>query len=215
MISFGNELNMPSSFGLQTTYKVTPPTGYSGYFGANQLLNYTTTVVPQPSPTPGNTNGAYELDGCPIYTTYWDAAETPPDIEQAPVPTASSGTAATFATVDAPNSGRLFDPIQSEREHDAFIDTLMFKATGGPNGAITDSIWVPLESYAWYFDGTAVENSGVYAWASPSPAPTQYPAAGTYSTTSSPEPVIFTKPGNFPSWNSVFPAPSGTCPPTA
>ncbi len=76
-ISLGTQMNPPSSFGLQSTYNVTMPTDYGGYFGANQLVNFTSSENPVPSPTPPNTGNAFQLDGCPIYTTYWNGTTIP------------------------------------------------------------------------------------------------------------------------------------------
>lgn len=67
-ISLGTELNLPSSAGLQSTYKITAPAGYGGNFAPNQTVEWLRSVTPTTLATPETSNGQYELDGCATYT---------------------------------------------------------------------------------------------------------------------------------------------------
>lgn len=198
-ISLGTQLDMPSSLGLQSAYSVTMPSQYGGEFGPNQTIKFSTTVSPDPSATPG-TGGNVELDGCPIYTQYFDGSTIAGPVA---VASAAPGASSTFSTVDAPSSSNWYQS-QYLREKDDFVTTLMFKPTVDANGSLPYAIWVPLVSYAWGFDGTA-EDLGAWNWAA-QPSPVQYPSPGAYSTASNA--TLFTIPGNFPTWNGVVYTPS-------
>jgi hypothetical protein len=205
-ISLGTEINPPATVGLQAAYSVTAPASYGGYFGPNQLVKFAGTINPTPTSTPENSGGAYILDGCPIYTTQVNGSNILPG----PVPTVSPGGTATLTTVDAPTSGTLSNTATSQREQDWFITTLMFKPTIGPNGAISNAIWVPIAEYVWSYDGTAT-NLGATPTLAPSPPPSQNPLPGSYVSNASPRPSFFSASSSFPSWSKVYPAPVG-CP---
>jgi hypothetical protein len=195
---------------LQGTYTVTMPAQFGGFVGPNQILNYSTVKSPVPSPTPPSTGGEYWLDGCAINTAEYTPGAMQ-DITYEPVPSVGQGSNSSFTVVDTPFTG-LDNTLQSVSETDAFVTTFMFKPSTGPNGTISDSIWVPLNSFAWSYSGTAVNNNGSWTWASsPTPNPTQEPAAGTYDSTSVPMPAIFTDPATFPTWSGVNAAPT-PCP---
>lgn len=97
----------------------------------------------------------------------------------------------------------MYSQADTERDQKNYVTTLMFKPTVGPNGSISDAIWVPLGAFAWGYDATAANYSGTWTWA-PSPAPSQNPAAGTYGVpTPTPTPAIFSVPAKFATWPAV------------
>jgi hypothetical protein len=205
-VSFGTQAAMPDSLGMQATFSVTAPSDYGGSFGPNQTDNGITVVSPAPSVSPSTTNGQNYLDGCSIDTEYYNSGDS--SIDMAAVHSETKDHGGTFSFVDAPASAD-YSGYQSIQETDNFITTLMFKPTTDAKGdTIANSIWVPLMSFAWGLDATDVFNGTSWAWAT-SPAPTQYPSTGTYTSASNTE--RFTTYPSFPTWQGHL-LPPMSCP---
>lgn len=146
-VSSGTQLNLagsPSSAGIETEFKATAPTAFTGYagggyFGASQVITASTNVT-----------GLPVADACAIFSTQ-------PSLLAGPVINPGPGKAVTWNAVDAPaNFAGFPTPGNSITTGDSFVDYFIFRPVG------KNAIWVSLGTLSWQWGAKVTNTDGVY-----------------------------------------------------
>ncbi len=194
-LSFGTQMNLPSSAGILYTSDMMIPGGDAGYVAITQLIQSSTTVVPDPKasgtpPPVASTGGQWWDDGCSLLTLSPNGS-----VDQ----NIYFFNQAFFQTIDAP-AQPLSPNALSYTINDSFRGYYMFKMAPGqsdPNNDYPKTIWVSLGRLDWSYTGTATKTNG------------------TWSLTSYKNPLSYiaaTSPSELPTWSSTLYSQGSNCP---